>query len=100
MARFSVSIGMILLIIPSSFAADGAWHKSVLPHFQVFTESTWKPSGFDLGLERIHRRLRFDLAAFTPWITKEQIKLYLYTSQKSYAEGEFEPPPWSNGIAM
>jgi len=96
---------LITLAISSSFAAGKGtgltnWHKSSLPHFQVFTENTWKPAGFDLGLERIHRRLRFDLAAFTPWITKEQVKLYLYKDQKTYADGEFEPPPWSNGIAM
>ncbi|MBI3553296.1 MAG: hypothetical protein HY077_12445 [Elusimicrobia bacterium] len=91
---------LILLALAPSRAAETGWHQSTLPHFIVATQSARKPSGFDLGLERIHRRLRFDLAMFSPWISKEQVKLYLYRDQKAYAEGEFKPPPWSNGLAL
>jgi len=53
-----------------------------------------------MGLERIHGRLRMDLAAFSPWMANEKIKLLLYRDRDSYAKGELSPPPWSNGIAF
>lgn len=58
------------------------------------------PSGLIVSLEKMHSRLRLDLAMFSPWMSRERLKLYLYKTQESYRNGEFEPPPWSNGIAL
>jgi hypothetical protein len=37
---------------------------------------------------------------FSPWMSRERLKLYLYSGRESYAGGEFEPPAWSNGISI
>lgn len=91
---------LILLIFTSSFADDAGWHKSVLPHFTVYSQSARKPANFDLNMGRIHQQLSFDLSIFSPWMAKNNISIYLYPNQKSYVEGEFNPPAWSNGLAL
>lgn len=95
-ARF---IAFILAIF-SSHAGDWAWRETLSPHFVVSHERAWMPGGFIMSLERMHSRLRLDLAMFSPWMAKERLKLYLYKNQKSYKAGEFSPPEWSNGIAL
>lgn len=80
--------------------ADGFWHETLSPHFQVKHQAGFLPPGFVLGLEKIHNRLRMDLSMFAPWVAKERLKLYLYADRKSYVGGEFKPPAWSNGIAF
>ena len=60
----------------------------------------WMPPGFILNLERMHSRLDMDLGMFSPWMAKERIKLYLYKDSHSYVSGEFNPPSWSNGLAL
>lgn len=93
-----------LLAFLGVFRCDAAestnWNKALTPHFEIAHESSWMPPGFTIGLEKIHNRLRLDLAMFSPWMAKERLKLFLHTDQKSYVAGEFEPPAWSNGIAM
>ncbi|MBI4677928.1 MAG: hypothetical protein HY748_10130 [Elusimicrobia bacterium] len=81
-------------------AALGSWNETVSTHFVVKHESPWMPPGFVLSLEKIHSRLRMDLSAFSPWMAKERLTLYLYKERKSYVAGEFKPPEWSNGLAM
>ena len=81
-------------------AGDWSWRQSITPHFEISHQGAWLPTGFELSLERIHSRLRLDLAMFSPWMSNERIKLHLYRDAKSYGEGEFHPPPWSNGIAI
>jgi hypothetical protein len=91
---------LIVLILSPSFADDSGWHKSVLPHFSIFTQSARKPANFDLNMGRIHQQLSFDLSIFSPWMAKDNISVYLYRDPQAYAEGEFHPPAWSNGLAL
>lgn len=53
-----------------------------------------------MGLERLHGRLRLDLAMFSPWMSKERLRVYLYRDRQAYAGGQFKPPPWSNGVSF
>lgn len=76
------------------------WRELASPHFEVYHQGNWVPPGFVMKLERMHGRLRLDLAMFSPWIAKERVKLYLYADRRSYVAGRFEPPGWSNGVAM
>ncbi len=91
---------LIFLALPSSFAQDSGWHKTVLPHFIVYSQSARRPPNFDLSMGRIHQRLSFDLSMFSPWMAKDDISIYLYHDPQSYAQGEFHPPAWSNGLAL
>ncbi|MBI5883092.1 MAG: hypothetical protein HZB91_08310 [Elusimicrobia bacterium] len=88
------------LLAPSSCPAIDSWNESVAPHFVIKHESPWMPPGFTLSLEKIHSRLRMDLSMFSPWMAKERLTLYLYKGRDSYVKGEFQPPEWSNGLAM
>jgi len=89
-----------LLLLPRVLFAGTAWNESVSPHFAVKHEAPFPTSGLTLQLERLHNRLRLDLAMFAPWMAKERVNVYLYTKQQSYLRGEFHPPGWSNGIAQ
>ena len=79
---------------------DWTWRETTSPHFAVMHEMPWAPPGFVMNLERMHSRLRMDLGMFSPWMAKERLKLYLYKDSRSYLAGEFEPPAWSNGLAL
>lgn len=85
--------------LPASMA-QWAWHQTLSPHFIVEHESTWMPPGFITNIEKMHGRLRMDLAIFSPGMADERLQLYLYEKRQSYISGEFKPPNWSNGIAM
>ncbi|MCX5793943.1 MAG: hypothetical protein NTY77_00420 [Elusimicrobia bacterium] len=76
------------------------WQETTSPHFVVEHEMPWTPPGFVMSLERMHGRLRMDLGMFSPWMAKERIKLYLYKDTPSFLSGEFQPPSWSNGLAL
>ncbi len=98
---------MRVLIAFFAFAAaatasggDWSWHEAMTPHFEVKHEEAFMPPGFTMGLEKIHSRLRLDLAMFSPWMSKERLKLYVYATKDSYVKSEFQPPDWSNGIAL
>lgn len=80
--------------------ADWKWHQTISPHFVVSHESAWAPPGFVMTLEKMHNRLRRDLAMFSPWISRDRLNLFLYSGQESYLGGQFAPPAWSNGIAI
>lgn len=80
--------------------ADWKWHQTISPHFVVSHESAWAPSGFVISLEKMHNRLRRDLAMFSPWMARERLNLFLYAGQETYVKGQFTPPSWSNGIAI
>jgi hypothetical protein len=84
----------------TDFGRRWDWHTSLSPHFQVYHEKAFMPGGFSMALEKIHGRLRFDLSTFSPWMSKERLKLYLYQDKETYSKGEFKPPAWSNGISM
>ena len=88
------------LLASSPCIAIDSWNESVAPHFVIKHESPWMPPGFTLSLEKIHSRLRMDLSMFSPWMAKERLTLYLYKGRDSYVKGEFQPPEWSNGLAM
>lgn len=89
-----------LMAAATASGSDWTWHSSMAPHFEIQHEMAFMPGGFSMGLEKIHGRLRLDLAGFSPWMAKERLKLFLYKNRESYAGGEFKPPPWSNGISM
>lgn len=76
------------------------WRQTMTPHFKILHQSPWLPPGLAVGMERVHFRLRMDLGAFSPWMAKERISLYVYRDLASYVQGEFNPPPWSNGVAV
>ncbi len=88
------------LIWACGTAGATQWRETVSPHFVIAHESPWTPPGFVIALEKLHNRLRMDLSMFSPWMAKERLRLYLYKERATYLKGEFEPPSWSNGIAM
>ncbi|MFH2203928.1 MAG: hypothetical protein ABIJ96_12480 [Elusimicrobiota bacterium] len=90
---------LLLAFNAPGFAATGRWHESVSPNFIVRHESSFMPPGLLLELGKMHGRLRLDLSMFSPWMAKERIHVYLYSTAKSYVAGEFKPPAWSNGVA-
>lgn len=91
---------IVFLLFSNAFADDAGWRKWPLAHFTVYTQAPRKPDNFDLNMGRIHQQLRFDLSRFAPWMTEEKVNIYIYRNQKAYADGEFSPPPWSNGLAI
>lgn len=92
------------LLLPAPARAAGTqgwdWRETPTPHFRVMHQDVWLPQGLTTGIERLHFRLSMDLGAFSPWMAKEKIGLYVYRDLTSYVEGEFKPPPWSNGVAI
>lgn len=75
------------------------WRSQISPHFKIYHESDWAPSSIRLELERIHGKMRMDMAMFAPWMRKKKVKVYIYSTPESYVSGEFSPPSWSKGIA-
>ena len=75
------------------------WHVKTSPHFEILHESVWSPSSISLELEKIYSTMRLNMAMFAPWMVKERSKIYIYASQDSYVNGEFNPPRWSKGLA-
>lgn len=35
-----------------------------------------------------------------PWMSSERVKVYIYKDRASYLKGRFQPPRWSNGLAI
>ncbi|MDO8805506.1 MAG: peptidase MA family metallohydrolase [Elusimicrobiota bacterium] len=75
------------------------WHVKTSPHFEILHESVWSPSSISLELEKIFASMRLKMAMFAPWMVKEKSRIYIYASQDSYVNGEFNPPRWSKGLA-
>src|SRR5579859_615840 len=93
--------GIILILSTSIIVGHAAqWVDTVSAHFVIRRQTAFTTGASTIDLERLHNRLRLDLAAFSPWMAKERVTLYLYPNSKSYGEGEFHPPAWSNGIAF
>lgn len=96
---------LLTLSAALSFAAEiptapaVSWHLKASPHFEILHESAWSPGSISLELEKIYSSLRLKMAMFAPWMVKEKARIYIYASQGSYANGEFNPPPWSKGLA-
>ena len=93
----------LLALAAPAGARDGSgwnWRESSTPHFAIKHQASWLPPGFSMGVERIHSRLRMDLGMFSPWMAKEKINLYVYADNESFLGGEFNPPKWSNGLAV
>ncbi len=98
-----VLLAFLALAAPARAARDGQgwdWHESGTPHFVMKHQAAWLPAGFSMGAERVHSRLRMDLGMFSPWMSKEKINLFIYADQESFLQGEFQPPKWSNGLAI
>ncbi len=94
--------GFVLALSASAGTGGDAWEwkETATPHFRVEHQDTWLPQGFTIGIEHMHFRLNMDLGQFSPWMAKEKIGLYVYRDLNSYVNGEFKPPPWSNGVAI
>ena len=58
------------------------------------------PQAIAMELEKIYSKMRMHMAAFAPWMAKEKTKIYIYSTKDSYKASSFEPPPWSEAIAM
>ncbi|MBI4371761.1 MAG: hypothetical protein HY552_05640 [Elusimicrobia bacterium] len=100
-----IAVGLLPLTLACLAAAgpvEGGWEwrETLTPHFRIQHQETWIPSGLTLGVERAHFRLRMDLGALSPWLSRERIGLYLYRDLDSYVGGQFQPPAWSNGVAV
>ncbi|MBI5242451.1 MAG: hypothetical protein HY922_02055 [Elusimicrobia bacterium] len=93
---------LLLAVAAASPASAGksGFSESLTPHFQLFHQSAFGATGLPLELERIHNRLRLDLAMFVPWMAKERVKILLYANRNAFLSGECRPPSWSNGIAF
>ncbi|MEF3280176.1 MAG: hypothetical protein K6357_04335 [Elusimicrobiota bacterium] len=50
-------------------------------------------------MERIYNLMNLNLSFFSPWMTREKTKIYIYSSYENYINGEFKPPKWSRGLA-
>ena len=87
-----------LLLAPRVQAAQ--WVDTVSAHFIIKRQTAFAVGASTIDLERLHNRLRLDLAAFSPWMAKERVTVFVYPNQASYSGGEFHPPAWSNGIAF
>lgn len=83
---------------PPSSATE--WHTKSSPHFDIMHESVWSPASISLEMERMYASMRLNLAMFAPWMVREKTKIYIYSSQQSYINGEFNPPGWSKGLAF
>lgn len=75
------------------------WHLKTSPHFNIYHEANWSPNSIALELERVYGKLRMNVSMFAPWMVKEKTKVYIYRTQKTYLNGEFNPPRWSKGLA-
>ena len=75
------------------------WNVKTSPHFEIMHEGAWAPSSISLELEKIYASMRLKMSMFAPWMVKEKAKIYIYSSQDSYVNGEFNPPRWSKGLA-
>ena len=80
-------------------AAVSNWHVKASPHFEVLHESAWSPNSITLELEKMFSTMRLNMAMFAPWMATERSKIYIYSSQGSFLNGEFAPPKWSKGLA-
>lgn len=91
---------VLLLFSASAAAASPGWHVKTSPHFEILHESVWSPASIALEMERMYSAMRLNLAMFAPWMVRERTKIYIYSSQDSYLNGEFTPPRWSKGLAF
>lgn len=99
---------LLLLVAGLSLPVGGAeapagaatpWHLKSSPHFEIYHESSWSPASISLEMEKMYASMRMSMAMFAPWMVKEKAKIYIYSSQASYLNGEFAPPRWSKGLA-
>ncbi len=96
-----VALAVRAAAAPPSFGEGGwDWKETLTPHFRILHQSVWLPEGLTMGIEHINFRLRMDLGIFQNFGSKDRANVYLYRDLKSYVNGEFSPPPWSNGVAV
>ncbi|MFA6093534.1 MAG: hypothetical protein WCU88_11960 [Elusimicrobiota bacterium] len=100
MKKIPLIAAALLTLSAPVCALRGEFREILSPHFQVGYQRAFAPAGIVMDLERIHNRLRMDLAMFAPWMARERVKIRIYASQKAYLGAEFRPPTWSNGIAL
>lgn len=100
MKTLALLVGLTLPATAAVPQKGWEWRETTTPHFRILHQETWLPTGFTIGVERIHSRLRMDLGTFSPWMARERVSLYVYSDLRAYVAGEFKPPPWSNGVAV
>jgi len=98
-----IPAGPFAAAAPVTSAAPAApatvWHTKISPHFEIMHESVWSPGPIALEMEKMYSSMRLNLAMFAPWMVKEKAKIYIYSSQATFLNGEFKPPKWSKGLA-
>lgn len=103
--RHLIALICLFSVLPAAGAPPGAvpagpdWHVKVSPHFEILHESAWSPASISLEMEKMYASMRLSMSMFAPWMVKERSKIYIYSSQESYLNGEFQPPRWSKGLA-
>lgn len=100
-----LAAALALLVLPAAEAAVPSgqgwdWRETLTPHFHIYHQSAWLPAGLTMGVEHINFRLRMDLGMFQNFSGNDRANIYLYKDMDSYVKGEFQPPPWSNGVAV
>lgn len=93
-------VACLLFLVAAAPVSGAGWHRAMTPHFAVSHQRIFLPPGLTMELEKMHGRLRLDMAMFSPWMSKERLKLVIYGDPKSYRQGQYHPPAWSNGISL
>jgi hypothetical protein len=90
-----------VLACPRAFGyGEESWPTVKSAHFVIHYEAATLQKGFSKRIEGIHDHLRRELWTISPWMSSENVHVYLYSSRMTYAAGRFHPPPWSGGISV
>jgi hypothetical protein len=100
----ALALTVLLLPVPPAFGAGPetppvVWHLKSSPHFEIYYQSSWSPESISLEMEKLYSSMRLSMSMFAPWMVKQKAKIYIYSSQENYLNGEFQPPRWSKGLA-
>ena len=97
----SALLGLLAaLACPRAFGyGEESWPTSKSAHFVIHYEAAALAKEFPRKIELIHKGLRRELWTVSPWMSSENVHVFLYSSRMTYAAGRFHPPPWSGGIS-
>lgn len=76
------------------------WYRITTPHFEIYNEGKWQIQSLQMEVEKIYSLLKMNLSSFSPWMTKEKTKIYIFKDYDSYIKSEFKPPEWSKGLCF
>ncbi|MDT8286525.1 MAG: peptidase MA family metallohydrolase [Elusimicrobiales bacterium] len=113
MSKAAAALLFLSFALPASAASAGdtmrhgvpvqpvtTWKLKSSPHFDIYHEAGWAPNSISIEMEKLYSSMRLNLSMFAPWMVREKTKVYIHASRQTYLEGEFEPPPWSKGLAF